>query len=170
MERKLLLLGLLRSQAMYGYQINEMIDAHLGTSIHFTKPTAYRFLSQLMQEGLVTFSEEKEGNRPTRRVYSITSAGENEFQEMLRDSLKCYQPSTYHSTIGIAFMDTLQPTEVISLLLERRASIKEHLDGLTGEKTHHGGMGYVISHQVWHLETELQWLDEIIRDIEISLT
>ena len=169
MERKLLLLGLLRSQKMYGYKINEMIDAHLGTSIHLTKPTAYRLLNQMTQEGLVTFSEEKEGNRPTRRVYCLTPEGETAFQELLRDSLKSYQPSAYHSTIGIAFMDTLPTAEVRSLLLERRATIKQHLDSITDDETHHGGMWHVISHQVRHLETELAWLDEIIGDIKTSI-
>jgi DNA-binding PadR family transcriptional regulator len=47
MERKLLLLGMLRFNRLYGYQINEMIDVHLGTSIKLTKPTAYRFLNQM---------------------------------------------------------------------------------------------------------------------------
>ena len=37
MERKLLLLGLLRQHEMYGYQINDLIDAHLGSNITLTK-------------------------------------------------------------------------------------------------------------------------------------
>ena len=62
MERKLLLLGLLRQNEMYGYQINEMIDAHVGDSIRLTKPTAYRILHSMAEGGLVTFNEENKGN------------------------------------------------------------------------------------------------------------
>ena len=43
MERKLLLLGMLRNNNLYGYQINELIDTHLNTSVNLTKPTAYRY-------------------------------------------------------------------------------------------------------------------------------
>ena len=59
MERELLLLGLLRQNEMYGYQINEMIDSQFGGSINLTKPTAYRTLHNMAKENLITFHEEK---------------------------------------------------------------------------------------------------------------
>ncbi|MGD8597706.1 MAG: helix-turn-helix transcriptional regulator, partial [Anaerolineae bacterium] len=76
MERELLLLGLLRSQDMHGYQLHEAIDSHLGMGVQLTKPTAYRLLSNMADDGWVTFREEQEGNRPPRRVYAITPKGE----------------------------------------------------------------------------------------------
>ena len=47
MERELLLLGLLRSQDMHGYQLHEAIDSHLGMVVQLTKPTAYGLLSNM---------------------------------------------------------------------------------------------------------------------------
>ncbi|MFA9564800.1 MAG: SDR family oxidoreductase [Acidimicrobiales bacterium] len=52
MERKLLLLGLLRSHEMYGYQLNEFIDSHLGATVHLKKPTAYRLLNTMVDDGV----------------------------------------------------------------------------------------------------------------------
>jgi len=75
MERKLLLLGMLRDHEMHGYQINEMVDIHLGSSVQLTRPTAYRLLNQMADDGLILFKEEQEGKRPPRRVYSITPQG-----------------------------------------------------------------------------------------------
>ena len=69
MERKLLLLGMLRNHPMYGYQINDLIDTHLGSSISLTKPTAYRLLNQMTEDGWIEFNEKQVGNRPVRRVY-----------------------------------------------------------------------------------------------------
>ena len=168
MERKLLLLGLLRDHPMYGYQINEMIDVHLGTSIHLTKPTAYRFLNQMAENGWVTFREEQEGNRPTRRVYSITPAGEGEFKRMLRESLVDFKPAAFHSAISIAFMDALPPEEVLPLLNKRRTHIEANLDTMKADEAHQGGLNYVILHQIRHLNTELEWLDEVISHLQIS--
>jgi DNA-binding PadR family transcriptional regulator len=165
MERKLLLLGMLRSNSMYGYQINELIDTHLGTSVLLTKPTAYRFLNQMAKKGWITFTEEQAGNRPTRRVYSITADGESAFQELLRESLANFEPAASHSTIAIAFMDALQPGDALALLQERREIIEETRDALAVDNEHHGGFGYLILHQVRHLSTELEWLDEIIKHI-----
>ena len=61
MERKILLLGLLRQHEMHGYQLNELIDAHIGTSLQFTKPTAYRLLQKMTEYGWITFQDIQEG-------------------------------------------------------------------------------------------------------------
>ncbi len=86
MERKLLLLGLLYSHEMHGYQLNEVLDTHLGTSIQLKKPTVYKLLNQMATDGWLTFREEREGNRPNRRVYAITEQGGEVFQRLLRET------------------------------------------------------------------------------------
>jgi hypothetical protein len=44
----------------------------MSTSVHLAKPTAYRLLNQMEEDGWVMFYEEQESNRPTRRVFFIT--------------------------------------------------------------------------------------------------
>ena len=161
MERKLLLLGMLRNHPMYGYQINELIDAHLGIGVALTKPTAYRFLNEMAEEGWIEFQEEKAGNRPTRRVYSIQPAGETAFQKMLRESLAQFTPTASYGTIGIAFLDAIPTEEALPLMQKRRKVVEEILNTLSVDENHHGGFGYVILHQIQHLKTELAWLDEV---------
>lgn len=162
MERKLLLLGLLNSSDMYGYQINEMIDQHLGTSVQLTKPTAYRYLNQLFEEGYISSTEEQEGNRPVRHVYSITPEGKEAFSTMLRESLANYEPAPSHSTIAIAFLDTMPPEETLPLLEKRQQKIRNLLEGFSADTAHSGSFSYLISHQIQHLEAELEWLNEIV--------
>lgn len=162
MERRLLLLGMLRSHPMYGYQINELIDAHLGISVALTKPTAYRFLNEMTEQGWIEFQEEQEGKRPPRRVYSILPDGEIAFQKMLRENLEEYTPIASYGTIGIAFLDAIPMKEALPLLKKRRKTIEEISDDLKVDDDHHGGFDYVILHQIKHLAAELEWLDEII--------
>ena len=88
MERELLLLGMLRIQAMHGYQLHELIDSHLGESIQIKKPTAYSLLNKMADAGWVSYVEEQAGNRPLRRVYTITEAGEAAFQRLIRQRVK----------------------------------------------------------------------------------
>lgn len=166
MERKLLLLGMLRSNNLYGYQINESIEAHLGTSVDLTKPTAYRYLNQMAEAGWITFSEEQEGNRPTRRVYAITPEGESAFQTLLRESLAYFEPAASHSSISIAFIDALPPEEALTLLQKRRELITEMQTNLQLDEAHEDGFAYLIMHQIRHLNTELEWLDEIIEHVQ----
>jgi len=166
MERELLLLGLLRSHEMHGYQLNELIDRHLGASIQLTKPTAYRLLGKMETDGWVTCREEQEGNRPPRRVYGITAEGEGAFQRLLRESLSDYRPAELRSDISLAFLDLLPVEEALPLLGTRRAAIESRLQAVQASDQHHGSFQLVIDHQAHHLAAELAWLDQVITRLE----
>ncbi|MCP4538006.1 MAG: PadR family transcriptional regulator [Chloroflexi bacterium] len=168
MEKKLLLLGLLRMQEMHGYQLNELIDSHLGTSVHLKKPTAYRLLNQMTDDEWITFREEREGNRPPRRVYTITPNGEAAFQRLLRKSLADYKPVDFVGNIGLLFLDAVPAEETTSLLQNRRAIVGSLLQKVQTHEESHGSFQLMLEHQKRHLATELEWLDEVITRIESS--
>ncbi len=137
MERELLLLGLLRAEEMHGYQLNEFIDSHLGSTVHLKKPTAYRLLNQMADDGWVTYRTEQEGNRPPRRIYALTAKGEAAFQRMLRESLARYEPPRFPGNTGLLFLDALSPGEASALLQQRRASVEGLLQEAAAMKTMH---------------------------------
>jgi DNA-binding PadR family transcriptional regulator len=168
MERDLLLLGLLRHNEMYGYQINEFIDSHLGSGINLTRPTAYRLLHNMAEQGWITFREEKVGKRPTRRIYAITESGEAKFQEILLACFGDYKPAEYSSTVCIAFLDSLPSEVALPLLVKQRQSIEELLSRLKSDQNHPGAFQLTIDHQVRHLETDLEWLSELISNLQGS--
>jgi DNA-binding PadR family transcriptional regulator len=166
MERKLLLLGLLRAQSMHGYQLSEVIDSHLGMSVQLKKATAYDLLSKMENDGWITFYEERAGNRPQRRVYTLTPAGEAAFQRLLRQALAIYQPSEFPGDISLAFLDVLSPGEAVALLRQRRTAIEILLDHVSEIEPHPGSVQLVIEHQIHHLTAELEWLDQVIQRTE----
>lgn len=168
MERKLLLLGLLRQNKMYGYQINEMIEAHIGNSIRLTKPTTYRILHSMAEDGWVAFREEKEGNRPPRRVYEITPEGEMQFQEYLKQCLGEYQPTENISAISLAFIDTLPPNETIPLLEKRQAAIEYTLQSRFESEATQSNYEIIVENQILHLSAELEWLKDVIGRLRAS--
>ena len=166
MERELLLLGLLRSHKMHGYQLNEIIDKHLGTSVHLKRPTAYRLLSKMAEDGWISHTEEQDGKRPPRRVYSITPEGEAAFQQLLREDLADYRPAEFHSDVSLAFLDCLPAEETLVLLRQRRSIIENLLQAMRTDAPHHGGVQLVVEHRRRHLATEVEWLDELVERIE----
>jgi DNA-binding PadR family transcriptional regulator len=168
MERELLLLGLLRQTEMHGYQINEFIDAHLGSSINLTRPTAYRLLQNMTERGWVSFREEKVGKRPTRRIYAITENGEAQFREILKTCISQYELADSASSIYLAFLDALPLKEALPLLEKQRQTVAELLARMKSDHSHHGVFQLTIDHQITHLETDLQWLSEIISHLENS--
>jgi len=166
MEKKLLLLGLLRTQEMHGYQLNDFIDTSLAICVDLKKPTAYYLLNKMYCDGWITCKEERAGNRPPRRVYTITPAGEIAFQRMLRESLSDYKPVQFRGDISLAFLDSLPPVETLSLLRKRHLAIKRQLQMAQTIPIHSSSLQLLIEHQIRHLSAELDWLDEVITRIE----
>lgn len=165
MDRELLLLGMLRIEAMHGYQLHELIDAHLGESIRIKKPTTYGLLNKMTAAGWVSYVEEQAGKRPLRRVYTITEEGEVAFQRLVRQSLADYKPVDYLGSIALAFVSVVPPSEAFSLLRQRRSAVERLLQATQSHDEHDGSM-LIIENQVRHLTVELEWLDEVIERVE----
>ena len=132
------------------------------------KPTAYFLLDKMVGQGWVTQHEEREGNRPPRRVYRVTAEGEAQFQALLRANLAQYQAAKFSSDIGLAFVDALAPAEALALLRQRRAVIVEALTETAVAPQHQGSLHWLIQHRLFHLETELRWLDQVIAQLQES--
>lgn len=168
MEKKLLLLGILRNQEMHGYQLNEMLSGSVGIPISLTKPNAYKLLNQMESDGWVTFRIEQEGNRPPRRVYQVTDAGEIAFHQMLRDSMSAYIVPEFPSSVIFNFLDLLPAGEAVAFLQGRREKIltcfEEVAELPVDIRKSHPGVDYLIR----FYQFDLKWLDEIILKLSES--
>lgn len=169
MERELLLLGLLRQQDRHGYELYDFIERTMQSCVDLKKSTAYYLLDKMAKRGLITEMTETptaSGNRPPRRVYQITPAGEAHFQDLLRQNLANYKPATYSSVIGLYFLDQIDPMEARPLLAQRQAELRAQLERVTAVPQHPGSLQFVIEQQKVHLEAELIWLENIINNLQ----
>jgi DNA-binding PadR family transcriptional regulator len=166
MEKKLLLLGLLRRQEMHGYQLNEFIDNNLALCTDLKKPTAYYLLDQMAKGGWISAETEQDGNRPPRRVYRLTEAGEAAFQRLLRENLAAYAPVNFPGDIGLGFLDWLTPAESLPLLEAQKTQVVTRLAEIQSIPAHAGSLGLIFSHQIHHLQAELEWLKFVLTKID----
>lgn len=162
MEKKLLLLGTLRSHEMHGYQLNEMLSQSVGLPIKLTKPNAYKLLNKMEQDGWITYREERSGNRPPRRVFKITDKGEIVFQKMLRDSLAAYSIPEFPSTVGFNFLELLPRDEAVTLLQQRREKVISLYDEMTEIPDEMREAHLSVEYLYRFYQTEIAWLDEAI--------
>ena len=162
MERELLLLGFLRRENMHGYKLNEFIERDMAACTDLKKPTAYFLLDKMAKQGWISMKETREGNRPPRRVYKVTAKGEAEYQKMLRENLAAFIETKFPGDIGLGFADDLDPNDVLPLLTERRTALIAKQDDLNAVPEHSGSLQLIVSHQQFHLEAELRWLDQVI--------
>lgn len=162
MEKKLLLLGLLLSHGMHGYQLNETLQQDPGIPISLKKSNAYKLLNNMEKDGWVSHIEEQEGNRPPRRVYSVTETGKESFLQMLQENLSTYKSPEFPSIVGFDFMFMLSPWE-IAPLLEKRLEIIitkfKQLDEIP-EETRQSHLAVDYQHQ--HYLKEIDWLNAVI--------
>ena len=119
MEKKLLLLGLLLSHDMHGYQLNEVLQQSPGMPIALKKSNAYKLLTVMEKDGWVTHTQEQEGNRPLRRVYTVTEIGKVAFDRLLRENLSTHPLPEFPGVVGLDFLHALPPEESIALLEKR---------------------------------------------------
>lgn len=166
MEKKLLLLGLLRRQEMHGYQLNEFIDNNLALCTDLKKPTAYYLLDQMSREGWITAEMAQDGNRPPRRVYRLTESGEVAFQQLLRATLAEYAPVNFPGDVGLAFLDWLAPQEALPLLETQKQKARARLAEIEAIPAHAGSLGLIFFHQIQHLRAELAWLEQVIATLQ----
>ena len=166
MEKKLLILGVLRSQEMHGYQLSEHLDHTVGMAITLKKSNAYKLLNKMEEDGWVTYHEEREGNRPPRRVYAITPEGETAFQKMLRESLAAYPSPEFPGVIALNHLDALSPDEAVSLLGQRREKVEgrfREIDVVPADiRSLHPGFEYLHRYYL----AELEWLDEVMAQVK----
>lgn len=171
-DRALLLLGILMAQSQHGYQINEFIEKNLSRITDMKKPTAYAALERLCEGGFVQISLEQEGNRPTRKVYSITSGGVSHFFELLRANLAQADKMNFFSDIGMMFIDHLPYEDTVSLLEERLRQLSTQIQQHETAPRHGFGLGvdFAIEHHLVHLKADHGWVFSVIERLRQSIT
>jgi DNA-binding PadR family transcriptional regulator len=167
-ERNLLLLGILKAQSQHGYQINEFIEKNLSHVTDMKKSTAYTLLDRLSDAGLVSMQQDQEGNRPPRKVYSITQAGENEFNALLKGILSKSDRLLFPGDIGLMFMDHLPISETVSCLEERLEQVDEQLQAHESAPGHGFGVGVdlAMAHHIAILRAESEWLHQVVERLK----
>ena len=166
-HRSLILLGLLMGQSQHGYQINEFIERNLSTVTDMKKPTAYATLDKLNQNGFIDIQLEQEGNRPTRKVYSINEKGKKYFYELLLDNLSSAESVNYQGDIGIMFIDFLPMDQAVPALKERLKKNNTLIKTFKQTPTHgiRNGVNLAVEHKITMLEAEITFLEKTIHTI-----
>lgn len=78
-----ILLGLLNYQPMTGYELKHVFDQSIHYFWNATLPQIYRMLNQMEAQGYLTVTVEHQDGKPSRKVYTVTRAGEEELKRWL---------------------------------------------------------------------------------------
>jgi len=146
-DKRLLLLGILSTHSLHGYELNELLKSE-ANGIRIGKANAYQILAKLESDGLIAGQEERVDNRPPRTVYTITEAGQVEFARLLQEQLADYQPLEYPGGISLNFMDVLSPDVSVPLLEQRAKRLAARcatFDGFSDDiRASHPGLDFLV--------------------------
>jgi DNA-binding PadR family transcriptional regulator len=174
MSVRLVILGFLRDQDLYGYEIKQLIEDKMGdwTSIAFG--SIYHALGKLADEGLIEkIATEQEGGRPSRTVYAITESGNQEFMRLLRGVWQNVEQAYFTIDLGLFFMTALPVEELKGYMYERIGYLKailkhlaEHRAEELPEKHYAAIANAIFDHSVGHYESELAWTKDLLARLE----
>lgn len=167
-ENELLLLGLLMVESRHGYQINEFIEKNLTHVTNMKKGNAYAILERLEKENLISVHMEQQGNRPQRKVYSITDKGREQFIELLKNNLSRSDGMVLAGNVGLMLLDHLPQPEVRACLELKLAEVKGLLAAHENLPKHGHGMGvdFAIERYNALLEADVRWLASAIARLQ----
>lgn len=127
-------LGLLSQEPMHGYYIRKVLTEMTGGLFGVSYGSLYPILNRLEDSGYIQSSEENApllGRRKARKVYEVTPAGTQYFQDLLADINKnAFNDEDFG--IRLAFFDKTPPTARLQLLEGRRRLLEERRDRLMG--------------------------------------
>lgn len=107
------LLGLLNHTSLSGYDIKKKMDFEVNNfypKVGLNK--IYPTLKKLEKKKLVKMNEHKTSNRPSKKIYSITTSGKNKLTEWLQSPLKI-RDEKYGLTIFKEFLIRLYFSSLI---------------------------------------------------------
>jgi DNA-binding PadR family transcriptional regulator len=167
-ERALLLLGVLTTQSRHGYEINEFIERRLCQVVTMKKPTAYALLDRLAGAGHISVTVEQQGNRPPRKVYSVTGSGRALFADLLHHNLATLDAPAFAGDIGLMFLNHLPLPEALDCLRQRLARLDALLAGPVSVPPHGGSLtlDLALDHVITLRRADRDWLAATIARLE----
>jgi len=130
-----ILLGMLSSQEMSGYDLKQQLDKRLYPCYDSpAKSQIYGELRRLTRQGWATATEVPQTHRPDKRIYRITPAGQETLQQWLVSP--DVESDSFKSPLLLRlFFGHLVPREILMTRLEtRRQQLSEELSACEEEE------------------------------------
>ncbi len=173
MSVRFAILGLISQKPRHGYETRVAFESLVGGDANWeVKPAQiYTTLERLEEAGLVErISDLGEGEEPSRRVYSITPAGEDALREWFSTGvLPAHQRDEFYIKILIGLISGRADPE--RLIQNQRALLFKEMHDATNQRDSydpHTEMAQILllDKVIMHLEADLRWLDLIERRMD----
>ena len=137
----LIVLGILKKESLSAYDIQKLVEyRNLSKWVKISTPSIYKKVIQLEEKGLIKSNHVREGKMAEKAVYSLTEAGEKEFENLVLE-ISCKPINIFLDfNAVIVNLDSLSPenqtaclaniennAKTLTSYLKENISIKENM-------------------------------------------
>jgi DNA-binding PadR family transcriptional regulator len=164
----------LHERPMHPYEVATTLRQrakHHSVKLNFG--SLYAVVDSLGRRGLIEAKEtERTGRLPERTIYQLTDAGRIEVNDWLADLISTPTTEYPQFVAALSFLPALPPDHVVELLKERyrHLVVEEAQASATRDLVEKHGLPRLLwveeEYRVRMRETEMQYVRELVRDIE----
>lgn len=164
-----MVLALLSEGDMHPYEMARLLRLRRDDRLlKITNGTLYHSVARLLEQGLIDeVGVDRDGNRPERTTYTVTTAGTEAVLAWVRRELPAIErPAQFR--VALAEAHNLDREEVIDLLRIRRVALDEelqiHRTGIEGARDKGVPQQFLleVERQQMLLDAELKWMDSLL--------
>ncbi len=169
----LIVLGMLKKESMGAYDIQKQVEyRNISKWVKISTPSVYKKVIQLEEKGFITSHTEKDGKMPEKAIYSLTDAGEKEFEKLMTE-ISCSPVNIFLDFNAVivnlenvskrkrkTYMENIEKNiQELKKALEKNIEIKESDSNISAA-------GLSVLHQQYALVTAIEnWITEMGSDI-----
>jgi len=172
-----LILSYVKRGIGYGYNILKHVKKTRSDEwVDFSRAGLYKTLDKLEKRGLVEKTLERDGNRPPRKVYRITTSGESALSGFLEDGFDFDFPARNEFDVYLVTAVAASPDSryLAGKVKARREAVENRIDELKNDWPEDKGRYPFIVYALYRrrmeiLEQELRWLtwlEELLMNVE----
>src|SRR3990170_804908 len=165
-------LGMLTFGEMSGYDLTKAIEGTIGFFWAPAKSQLYAELRRLVRLGWASEREVEQTDRPDKRIYTITPAGEEALRSWLGTPPADFDPIKSPFLLRLFFGHLAEPDAVRGLVTEHRRQAEELLETFGQIQTHllqqAGPLPpyLTLTYGITYASGVVDWCDRTLRDLE----
>jgi len=155
------LLGFLVSSPKHGYELYQEFCSGLGRVWQLGRSKLYAQLKHAEEAGWVTVETELQENRPPRKMYRLTPAGEGAFLHWLHQATPNLRHIRIELLARIFFFQHLRLPGLDDLIIRQKELLQSRIDSLAKKaaETDDSYWQLVLEFRHGQLEAVVRWLD-----------
>jgi len=169
-SQELVLLGLLMDGPKHGYQLKKLMEKIHGLFATMDTKSIYYPLKVMEKQGLITKEVDREGNRPERSVYSVTSRGKMRFFKLLNDNFLVIQRPFINVDLSLYFFPFVEKglaKKRLKIRLKGLERVKKWLQERQKESIEEHLL-FIIEHNLELVEAEIKFTGKLIDSLNKS--